>query len=81
MNTSDVPPEVFRKSIDQVNKHLSKWPQDEWIPVGIDFELNLFTDGDGKKVATLYRVEGTKTLANDFLRIWSQSEVEPRLAS
>jgi hypothetical protein len=81
MKTSDVPPEVFRKSIDQVNKHLREWPEDEWIAISEKFDLNLFMNGKGMKIATLYPVIDGKTVTNEPLQIWSQSEVEPRLAS
>ena len=79
MNTSDVPYKVYVKAIDLARKYSSNWPEDEWIPVGIDFELNLFTQDDGTKCATIYRVEDNKTLTNDFVRIYTQKAIEPRL--
>lgn len=78
MNTSEVPKEVLELAMSIVHTRIHDFPEDEWIPIGHNFELNMFirVDEFRHQTATLYRVVDGKTDTQDFVRIWDQHIVD-----
>jgi hypothetical protein len=48
-----------------IGKYLKQWPEDHWISISPDWDLNLWAD-DGVRGADLYVVKDGSTLTDTF---------------
>lgn len=73
MNTSEVPREVLEQAMKEVYSRLENFPEDEWLTLNENFELNLWIQEDEfrHQMATVYEVIDGE-ITDNFVRIWQQ---------
>ena len=54
--------------IDQ-NIKANKWPEDEWVSLNSEYDMNIYIDDDGKKRATLFPIIDNETNLELFIEI------------
>lgn len=54
--------EAERKAHEVVNNWQGEWPEDDWIAISQDWDLNLYEDEDDGRGATLYPVVDMNTV-------------------
>lgn len=62
--TLDVPRAIILKAHKVMRDHSKCWPEDEWIQLSPDWDLNLWMQTSEKKAATIYPMVAGQTLTS-----------------
>jgi hypothetical protein len=70
-----IPTRILDAAVGDVKYRLAfidEWPEDEWISLDPDWDLNLSEDDEGKRYADIYHVVNEETQTDDFLCIYAR---------
>ncbi len=61
----------LKRAMDIVCDHINDWPEDKWVSIGKDFDVNLWTETPGtRRIASLYPVVDGSPDTSRFVRIF-----------
>ena len=60
-----VPKKVYDEAMEIINTTQGHPDEDEWYGIGKGFDLNVYTDMDGDRAATLYPVVNGQTVTTE----------------
>jgi len=64
----EIPKEIFRKAYTIINQiNFEDYPEDDWVGLSDDWDLNMFIDTDGRRCAVIYPViDGNTNVQEGF---------------
>ena len=66
----EIPAEIFRKAYTIINQiNFEDYPEDDWVGLSEDWDLNMYIDMDGRRSATIYPVINGETNVQEGFRI------------
>lgn len=68
MFPNDVPESIMREARIVIARYKQNWPEDEWIEISPEWDLNLTNNGE--KGATLYRIKDGDTQTQEFWDVY-----------
>lgn len=63
--------DIKQIALDWIKEHINEanWPEDDWISLTDDYDLNIYIDDDGKKRATIFPVIDGETNVETWLEV------------
>lgn len=56
---------TIHQKAQKIISEITEWPEDDWISIDENYDLNIFIDGDGNKSARIYQVVNGETIINE----------------
>lgn len=53
----------------EANTKSNEWPEDEWVSLSDEYDMNIYIDDDGKERATLFPIINGETSLEKFIEI------------